>query len=317
MSRIGTLAEGARLYGRLGLCYALLRRWQRAKGHYEAMLEEARKAEDREQQWEALQHLAMLGTDYSGDPEGDDELFRGVKRKAEQEAREEDEREKAGTSAEPEAFEWSPEYALGRAEEALSLAQELDREDLIAHGSTAICAVELFAGRWNRVAKRAAEARSLFAAMEDRALEAELLTASAWGEAMIGNSQEALRLGRERLAATQELGDQDIHVADLHGLVLALLEVGEYEEALTVAWRAEEAARSLGSSERLHPNLVLLGDAQRMLCRLEEARSAYDGLTRTVNIPQYRALTTLSSAPWPFRKKIGKRPTPTPSKLLR
>ena len=290
MSRIGTPAEGTRLYGRLGLCYALLRRWHKAKEHYETMLEEARKAGDREQQWEALQQLAMLGTDYTADPESDDELFRGVKQKAEQEAEDKYYR-KYETSVELEAFEWSLSDALGRAEEALRLARESGRKDLTALSMYAVGLLGIFAGRWRAVASGVAEARTLFAAMGNRPMEAEGLNLSAWGEVMIGNPQEALRLGRERLAVTQELGDQDIHVADLHGLVLALLEVGEYEEALTVACRAEEAARSLGSSERLHPNLVLLGDAERMLCRLEEARSAYDGLSRTVNIPQHRALT--------------------------
>jgi tetratricopeptide (TPR) repeat protein len=147
-----------------------------------------------------------------------------------------------------------------------------------------------WAGRWDGVAGRTAEARSLFAAMGDRAMEAEGLTLSAWGEVMLGRPQEALRFGRERLAATRELGDQDIHLADSHGLVVALLELGEYEEALCVARRAVEAARSLGSPPRLFISLLLLGDAERALFRLDRARAAYREMAGVVVIPQYRAL---------------------------
>ena len=108
---------------------------------------------------------------------------------------------------------------------------------------------------------------------------------------MIGRPQEAVRSGRESRTAARELGDKDFYLADLHGLVLALLEVGEYEEALSVARTGVQAARSLGSSERLHPSLLLLGDASRVLFRLEEARATYTEMTGSVNIPQQHALT--------------------------
>ena len=289
MRGIGTPAEGARLYGRLGLCYRLIRCWQKAKEHYEAMLQEARKAGDLEQQWEALQHLAMLGTDMTTDPEADDELFRGVKRKTEQEGA--DESEKIGPSAEPEVYEWSPSYALGRAEEALSLARETGDKGLIAHSTAGLALLGLYAGRWKRVAPGAAESRSLYAAMDNREMEAEILNLSAWGEVVIGHPEEAARFGRQRLAATHDLGDHEIHVADLHGLVLALLEVGDYGEALSIARRGAEAARSLGSSERLQVNLIVLGDVYKTLFRLEEAHMAYTEASDSVNISQLRAWT--------------------------
>ncbi len=292
MSQVGTPAEGARLYSRLGLCYRLIRRWQKAKEHYEAMLGEAQKTEGREQQWEALTHLAMLATDFSTQPEEDDEIFRGVRKRTEQEATEDGNvMKQAGPFDEPEAFEWSPEYALERAEEALFLAREMERDDLVANSLGAVALLEGFAGRWEGVASGGEKARTLFAAMGDRAMEAEFLNLSAWGEAMIGNPKEAIRLGRERLAATRELGNQEIHVADLHGLVLALLEAGEYDEALSVARTGMRAARSLGSAERLHFNLLLLGDTCKALFRLKEARSAYAETSEAVNIPQHRALT--------------------------
>ena len=292
MSRIGTPAEGTRLYGRLGLCYALLRRWHKAKEHYETMLEEARKAGDREQQWEALQQLAMLGTDYTADPESDDELFRGVKQKAEQEAEDKYYR-KYETSVELEAFEWSPEYALSRVEEALSLARQMSRDDLVASSLYTSALASAWAGRWEylrQIADKIAEARQIYATLGDRIWEGETLTLHAWAEVFAGKPGEAQRLGRERLFIGRETGERDIHLADSHGLILALLETGEYEEALSVAHRGAEAARSLGHPARSMVALGFLGDAQRSLYRLEEARAVYVEMSGSINLSQYRAL---------------------------
>ena len=287
--RIGTLSERLHVYERLGRCYELLRRWSKAQEAYENLLETARKAGNREVEWDALIRLAMLATDMTMDPETDDETFRGVRERAEQEAEEDGGRERLPGGTEP--FEWSPSYALERAEEALSLAQEIGHRDLIAHSAVSVALLGVFMGRWEGVASGAAEARSLYAAMDDRALEAEWMNLSAWGEAMIGRPQEAVRSGRESRTAARELGDKDFYLADLHGLVLALLEVGEYEEALSVARTGVQAARSLGSLEHLHPSLLLLGDASRVLFRLEEARATYTEMTASVNIPQQHALT--------------------------
>ena len=281
-------SERIGLYERLGRAYGLVRDLGRSREAYEGMLAETRKAGDREAEWKALLHLAVLGTDHSVRPEEDDELFRGVRRKMDEV--EEDRDGTGDDGSAPAGSVWSPSYALDRAGEALSLARGLERDDLVANSLFLRALLGAWAGRWDGVAGMTAEARSLFAAMGDRAMEAEALTLSAWGEVILGRPQEALRLGRERLAATRELGNQDIHLADSHGLVLALLEVGEYEEALSMARGAVQAARSLGSPPRLFISLMMLGDAERALFRLGDARAAYREMAGTVLFPQYRAL---------------------------
>ncbi len=281
-------SERIGLYERLGRAYGLARDLGRSREAYEGMLAETREAGDREEEWKALMHLAVLGTDHSVRPEEDDELFRGLRRKTDGSA--EGRAQTHEDDGAPAVPGWAPSCALGRAGEALSLAQGLDRDDLVANGHFLLALLEAWAGRWEGVAGRTAEACSLFAAMGDRAMEAEALTLAAWGEVMLGRPREALRLGRERLAATRELGDQDIHRADSHGLVLALLEVGEYGEALSLARGAVEAARSLGSPPRLFISLMMLGDAERALFRLDRARAAYREMAGYVILPQYRAL---------------------------
>ena len=292
MSRIGTLAERLHVYRQLGHVYELVRRWEKARGAYENLLATARKAGDRETEWEALISLAMLGTDYSLDPEADDETFRGVKEKAEQERQESNLMGEGRRAAEEiqEAYTWSPRYALEHAGEALSLAREMGREDLISQSLHNSALVGAWAGRWEGMAAKLAEARRLYIALGDRVMEGEALTLYAWAEVLEGRPEEGLKLGRERLSIARETGDRDLYLADSHGLVLALLEVGEYEEALSVARRGAEAARSLGHPARSMVALMILGDAQKSLFRLDEARDTYSEVSGTINIPQYRAL---------------------------
>ena len=282
--RTGGEPVGPRLYERLGNCYRLLSRWTEALDAYERMLDEAREAADREAEWEALNNLAMLGTDYTVQPEEEDELFRGMKR----EAGDQDGPE-TGTDTSQD-FAWSPGYARDRAEEALSLARETGREDLIASSLYAAALLDGWSGRWERVAEMCAEARPLYTAMGNRTLEAEILGLSAWGEVMEGRPQEAARFGQAQLAVARELDGRDIILADAHGLILALLETGEYQEALSLARRSAKAARSLGASERLQVSLTVLGDAHKALLQIDEAREVYSGLSSLVVFPQYRAL---------------------------
>ena len=288
-----TFEERLRLYGGLGRSYELLRRWTEARETYEALLATAREAGGREAEWDALSRLAGLATDMSTQPEADNDLFQGVKRRSEADAAADTggfAKAEAGSET-PAEFSWSPSYALERAEEALELARGLEREDLVAHSLGLIGLLGVYTGRWEAVADRSEEARSLYAGMGDKALEAEFLNLSAWGTALIGEPVQAVRFGRQRRTATRELGDGEIHLADLHGLTLGLLEAGEYEEALSVADLGLGAARSLGSSERLFPNLLLMGDVCLALYRLEEAYATYQEMSASINFSQIQALT--------------------------
>ena len=285
-------SDGPRLYERLGYCYKLLLRWTQALRAYERMLAEAREAGDRGAEWEALNNLAMLGTDYTVHPEEEDELLRGMQRRAEDQFGQDTEPSvESGTGPDtPQAFAWSPGYARARTDEALSLAREMGGDDLIANSLYAAALLDAWSGHWERVVELCAEARPLYAALGDRALEAEILALSAWGEVMECRLPEAVRFGQAQLAVARELADRDIVVADAHGLVLALLETGGYQEALSLAYQSVEAARSLGAPERLQVSLTVLGDVHRALFRLDEARMTYSELSSLVVFPQYRAL---------------------------
>ena len=292
-NRLGTPEERLRLYGGLGRIHEATREWGAAQGAYERMLEEARRAGDREAEWGTLQFLATLGIDEGSvtHAEQGGELHRGARRKRdagdEESGRSGVHGPKHATS---EDFAWSLSAARACATEALGLAREMRREDLVAQSLTALGVLEAYSGRWERVLSAAEEGISLYSRMGDQAAEGETLDLLARALSMTGEPREAVRRMRDHPGLTGDLGDREVHRADVFGMALALTETGDYEEALAIAREGLAAARSVGYAPRLMLNLVTLGNALRALFRLREAGESYREMAGVVFPPEYRAL---------------------------
>lgn len=277
------------MYGELGRVHELTREWGEAQGAYEKMLVEARESGDREAEWGTLHRLATLGIEGSvTQAEQESEFYRGVRRKRDEEG------DRRGVQspgyATPEDFAWSLSAARARSMEALGLAREMRREDLVAQSLDALGALEAYSGRWERVLSAAEEGISFYSRMGDRAMEGEWLNLSAHGLYMTGEPGEAVRRMRDHPGLTGELGDREINRADVHGMALALIETGDYEEALAIAREGLAAARSVGYAPRLMVNFLALGDALRALFCFEEAGEIYREMAGVVFPPEYRAL---------------------------
>ncbi len=292
-SRLGTPDERLELYGGLGRVHEVTREWGEAQDAYGRMLEEARRASDREAEWGTLHRLATLGIDEGNVTQAEQggELYRGVRRKRD-DGNEGDDRRgvRSPGEATPEDFAWSLSAARACAAEALGLARQMRREDLVAQSLTALGVLEAYSGRWERVLSAAEEGISIYSRMGDRATEGETLNLFARGLSMTGEPGEAVRRMRDHPGLTGELGDREIHRADVFGLALALIETGDYEEALYVAREGLAAARSVGYAPRMMLNLLVLGDALRALFRLREAGEIYREIAGVVFPPEYRAL---------------------------
>ena len=202
------------------------------------MLEEAWRAGDREAEWGTLQCLATLGIDEGSvtHAEQGGELHRGARRKRDGGDEESGRSGVRGPGhATSEDFAWSLSAARARATEALGLAREMRREDLVAQSLTALGVLEAYSGRWERVLSAAEEGISFYSRMGDQAMEGRMLNLSARGLFMTGEPWEAVRRMRDHPGLTGELGDREVHRADVFGMALALTETGDYEEALAMA----------------------------------------------------------------------------------
>lgn len=292
-SRLGTPEERLRLYAGLGRVHEVARKWSEAQDVYERMLEEARRAGDREAEWGTLHRLATLGIEASaGQAWQEDEFYQGVRRKRDDRDEEGDERGvRSPGYATPEDFAWPLSAARACATEALDLAREMRREDLVAQSLAALGVLEAYSGRWERVLSAAEEGISFYSRMGDRAMEGRMLNFSAHGLFMTGEPGEAVRRMRDHPGITGELGDWEIHRTTVNGMPLALIETGDYEEALHVAREGLAAARSVGYAPRLMLNLQSLGDVQRALFHLEEAGETYREMAGVIFPPEFRALT--------------------------
>lgn len=291
-SRLGAPDGRLRLYGGLGRVHGVTRQWGEALGAYEKMLVEARESGDREAEWGALHRLATLGIEASaGQAWQEDEFYRGVRRKRDEGDEEGARRGVQGPGhATPEDFAWSLSAAHACASEALGLAREMRREDLVAQSLAVLGALEAYSGRWERALSAAEEELSFYSRMGDQAMEGRMLNHSAYGLFMTGKPREAVRRMRDHPGLTGELGDREINRANVNGMALALIETGDYEEALAIAREGLAAARSVDNAPRLVLNFLALGDALRTLFRLREAEEIYREMAGVVFPPEIRAL---------------------------
>jgi tetratricopeptide (TPR) repeat protein len=292
MSRFGTPEERLRLYAGLGRVHAVTREWGQTRDVHAKMLAEARQSGDREAEWGALHRLATLGIDASaGQAWQEDEFYRGVRRQRDDGSEQSGMRGVQGLEyAAPEDSSWSLSAARARATEALDLAREMRREDLVAQSLAVLGALEAYSGHWERVLFVAEEQISFYSRMGDRAMEGRVLNLYAHGLFMTGEPGEAVRRMRDHPGLTGESGDQEIHRANVNGMALALIEIGDYEEALEMAREGLDAGRSMAYAPRLVLNLVALGDALRALFWLEEAGEAYREMASVIFPPEFRAL---------------------------
>ncbi len=291
-SRLGTPEERLRFYAGQARVHEFSREWGAAGQAYERMLSEAREAGEREAEWMALHRLATLGIEGNVTrPEEEDEFYRRVRRKREASGERGERRggQRPGYAG-PKDSSWSPSTALTRAEEAMRLAREMRREDLVAKSLAALGTLGAYSGRWERVISATEEVISIYSRMGDRATEGAMLNLSAYGLLMTGEPGEAVRRMRDHPGLTGGLGDRERHRASAHSMALALTETGEYEEALHMAREGLAAARSLEDAPRLMLNLRSLGDALRTLFCLEEAGEVYREMAGVIFPPEFRAL---------------------------
>jgi len=190
----------------------------------------------------------------------------------------------------PSAFVWSLSAARALNSDALDLARQLQREELEAQSLAALGVLEAYSGRWELALSAAEQGIVICNRTGDRATAAELCGLAARSLVMTGAASKAVHRMRGHPGLSGELGDREIHRADVFSMALALTETGDYEEALAIARDGLDAAHSVGYPPRLLLNLVTFGDICRTLFHLREAGDAYREMAGVVFPPEYAAL---------------------------
>ncbi len=308
------------LYIHLGRMYELDAQWENAREAYRSLLAYAREAGERVMESTILTRLAILVAQQSLDLTSAQGLLEEARRVA----------EASGDLVMLAETEWNlaqmaiharqAQHALRHAERALELAHRTGRNELTARSLYALGQSYGLGGRWQEAAARAQEARSLYATLEEqadaasswsahvlaagvppagpltrRAMEVLCLCLQALGHVNSGEPQAGVKAGRMALEISVQSNTVWAQVSSVLNLNHALLEVGEYEEALRDTQSAVALARTLPNPTLLFFLLTVLGAVYQALRRVEEARAVLLeslAVSSTMAVRSYRVLAT-------------------------
>src|SRR5918993_88502 len=309
-------AELEHLYVNLGRAHELADEWEGAQATYEEILSLAREARDSRLQWASLNHLAVVAAQGYFDMERATNLVRESLEVAEAS----DDRgmlaETEWNLAQMATIEWRPEAALLHGERALELARETNLNELEGRSLYVLGLAHMFAGRFEDSLAYASRSASLYEAMRDeptdagtlapqfvlagappskslanRGMEALSLTLLATGEVNRGWPRAGVEAGRRAVGIAREIENSWVQAIAMRNLHHALLEAGEYEEALRVGRQGLEAARKQRYPTAIFVQLDALGRTFQAMLDLEEAHAAFS-----------EALAVAEAIPvWPWR----------------
>jgi len=288
------------LYTNLGRAYELAGEWEAARAAYEAMLAHGQEAREPRLEWVALNRLAILSAQSVSDVPGALALLEEALKVA---AASNDRAMLAET-------EWnlSQMYVTGlegsaavsHGERALSLARDLDAEELTARCLGTLTGAYGAAGRFEESAEAARQGAALYARLEARsggegalsaqhawagsppsvassrrAMRAQCLCILAVALVNLGEVRPAIGAAREATGIGRELKNEFVQAHAATNLTHGLTEAGEYDEAFRVAREGLGTARGLPSLTLLLFQFVVLGNALQAMLRLGEAHEAY------------------------------------------
>src|SRR5579863_8477089 len=308
------------LYIHLGRAYELNAEWEKARTAYTSMLAYAQEAGEQVMESTILNRLAILAAQQSFDLATAQTLLDEARRIAEASGDLVTLAETEWNLAQMAILAWKSKLALHHAEHALELARMTGLSELTARSLYTLGLSYAFSGRWDEVVAYAEEARTLYAAIEDQAIAATGLSAQliyagsppswqltkramevlclcllALGHVNRGEPQAGVTTGRAALDISLEINNVWAQAYSVLNLNHALLEVGEYEEALRVTQQGVEMARTLPNPTLLFFLLTVLGAAHQAMLRLEEARAVLIeslALSETIGVRSYKVIAT-------------------------
>jgi tetratricopeptide (TPR) repeat protein len=291
------------LYTQLGRACEMADEWKKARAAYETMLALAREVGEAKLEVVSLNHLATLFFHHEVDARRVKAFLEEARMVAEEAGLKEALVETELNLADAMVF-WAEEFEHYRtvAERALASARTLERPELVARALGALSLQEMVVGRLEESAAHAEEGATLSRELAEcpapprtelpsamsaitglaaswragnKAREIYCLIWLAYDRIFQGRAREGVAIGREARAISHEL-PESIEAMSLWALGSGLPEIGEYEEALTLAGRGTELARKAQDTYLLAYNLDRLGLAHEVLLNLEEARVAYE-----------------------------------------
>ncbi len=263
------------LYSQLGRAYEIRNDAKAAQTIYQTMLETARRMHDAEMECIALNKQAVL--------EGENVFQLERVMTLLQEALEVAERnhDKSGLGetywslARVNYYALKLEESLVYGKQAYALMRELGKPDLVIRVLNVLSYTTKALGQWEESASFAEKAWQLAAQQGNRIMEADCLARVADARINFGQPVEGVTAAREAYAISLEIEHAWSQALSGYTLARGLVEIGSYEEALTIALQSTEAANTLTFSILLIVNLLTLGIVYQALQLPEKAIVAH------------------------------------------
>jgi DNA-binding SARP family transcriptional activator/predicted ATPase len=264
----------ARLHLQLGRAHELAGERTEAQEVYTALLERARVGGDGALAGRTLNRLATLAAQEFRGRERPLALLREARAAAEAAGDRLGLAETEWNLAQTAAYWMDLAAARRHGARALRLARALDRPDLVARALMGVAFAERY-DRWAQSAANAERAAARYAALGNRALQADALCVAAAARVRFGQAGAALARAREAREISEAIENTDGRINSGRELAMALLETGAYGEAQACARDTVEVARRAGYRPLLGLSLITLGNIQRGCHATAEAISAH------------------------------------------
>jgi len=263
------------LYSQLGRAYEIRNDAKAAQATYQTMLETARLMHDAEMECVALNRQAVL--------EGEDffrleramTLLQQALEVAEQNYDRSCLAETYWSLARVNYYVLNLDASLVYGRQAYALVHELGKPDLVIRVLNILSYTTKALGQWEEAASLAEEAWQLAAQQGNRIMEADCLARVADARINFGQPGEGVAAARAAYAISLEIEHTWSQVLSGYTLARGLVEIGSYEEALTIALQSTEAAHTLTFSVLLIVNLLTLGIVYQALLLPEKAIGAH------------------------------------------
>jgi len=179
------------------------------------------------------------------------------------------------------------ENSIMHGRRAVTLARELDMLELRARSLNILAFAEMGVSQWVDTEAHAEEARTWYEVLGNRAMQADCLGYITLARVNGGQLEAAVSAGQAAWAISLEIENGWGQTNNAFQLALALLECGEYGQALTLAQRGLVVARSLGVFAPMQIlNLIVLGNIYRAIMALEQARTTHlEAMTLSETMP--------------------------------
>jgi DNA-binding SARP family transcriptional activator len=283
------------LYLQLGRAHEFVSDWAQARDVYQELLVLARSAGRATSECTALNRLATVSAQGFFDLALAMTLLQEAQQVAEQNGDLVGLADTEWNLAQINFYIWNVEASLAHGMRALTLAREIGHQELIARSLNIIAYTSLMLGQHDQVEALAEQARALFAALGNRAMEADCLSITAIVRIHWGRTQAGMDAARAGIAIGREIENPWGVANCAYNLVQGLLDLGAVAEALATAHDGVAAARSAGHPPTLVFNLLALGQVYRALFALEQAQQAHHEAMEIAEALRHPLLTEWSA----------------------